>query len=354
MCGSVAAFTGPGSVPGERVLNLYDVASHSLIAVGEPVEDLVCNATLLAFRTRESVRQINLNGGGGDTDTDDDVLQLWNLGDPACHVSSPPASCLVNTGQAVTPCALDACDPRVPYRVLEHSVKFLTFECDQGGGNVTAGTPACAAPGGTDLNGDDTADDLILQVFDIGAPSARLLAGVPSDSQSDPLLGAGDAAGSGTIFVATGRCIEHLPTTCTTDDDCGVGDTCVSEHCAHDHRACQQDEDCPEGVACEAQRSTPASPDSDGDGVPDHTDDCRFVVNADQADTDGDGAGDVCDSAPCDVIEGDEQCEAGNATQCTAAVRDVGAWPAEISSPTRKRRCRSSPAMRRASSPPRW
>ena len=34
---------------------------------------------------------------------------------------------------------------------------------------------------------------------------------------------------------------------------------------------------------------------SDGDGVPDDTDNCPSIANADQLDTDSDGAGDVCD-----------------------------------------------------------
>ena len=37
--------------------------------------------------------------------------------------------------------------------------------------------------------------------------------------------------------------------------------------------------------------------DSDGDGIPDSTDNCPTTVNPDQADTDADGIGDACDSA---------------------------------------------------------
>lgn len=38
-----------------------------------------------------------------------------------------------------------------------------------------------------------------------------------------------------------------------------------------------------------------AGPDADGDTVADASDNCPFVANADQADTDGDGTGDLCD-----------------------------------------------------------
>lgn len=38
--------------------------------------------------------------------------------------------------------------------------------------------------------------------------------------------------------------------------------------------------------------------DTDGDGVPDSSDNCPATANADQKDTDGDGVGDVCDNCP--------------------------------------------------------
>ncbi len=41
--------------------------------------------------------------------------------------------------------------------------------------------------------------------------------------------------------------------------------------------------------------------DNDGDGVPNDSDNCADIANADQADLDGDGLGDVCD----DDIDGD-------------------------------------------------
>jgi C1A family cysteine protease len=41
-----------------------------------------------------------------------------------------------------------------------------------------------------------------------------------------------------------------------------------------------------------------AATDSDGDGVPDYSDNCPLAANQDQADSDGDGKGNVCDNCP--------------------------------------------------------
>ena len=45
--------------------------------------------------------------------------------------------------------------------------------------------------------------------------------------------------------------------------------------------------------------------DSDDDGTPDTTDNCRLVAN-DQTDTDGDGFGDKCDNCPDQANPGQE------------------------------------------------
>src|SRR4030095_4206600 len=41
--------------------------------------------------------------------------------------------------------------------------------------------------------------------------------------------------------------------------------------------------------------ASPAAPDGDNDGIPDATDNCRFIANTDQADFDNDTAGNACD-----------------------------------------------------------
>ena len=42
----------------------------------------------------------------------------------------------------------------------------------------------------------------------------------------------------------------------------------------------------------------PLDPDSDGDGAGDSPDNCRTAPNPDQTDADGDGIGDACDESP--------------------------------------------------------
>lgn len=59
-----------------------------------------------------------------------------------------------------------------------------------------------------------------------------------------------------------------------------------------------------DGLIDGADPSCPsASPDTDRDGVPDSSDNCRLVPNPDQRDSDGDRFGDACDAFPFDRTE---------------------------------------------------
>lgn len=82
------------------------------------------------------------------------------------------------------------------------------------------------------------------------------------------------------LGVASG-CAERKPAGCQLDSDCADTAMCVDGKC----RSAPP----PGGV--------PLSPeDQDGDGVPDDEDNCVSVANPDQADSDGDGTGDACDT----------------------------------------------------------
>ncbi len=327
--GNVVAFLTPEAAQGganlngdgdatDRVLQIYEPGGPGLTNVGQAAEDFVLGdaasstcgpVQLIAIRTREAAQgNQNLNardGNGqptGDTDTADDVLQVYEV---VSHT-------LVNTGQAVRPCALEACDPRLPYRVQGSRVKFLTYEPDQGG---------------RDLSGEGSTTDLVLQVYDFCGetvtPVGRVATGSGGTGESggqNPLeetqesrafsapagrcdLGAtcvpgSETCGDGayceddTCDTATGACRVHASVGCSIDAVCK---RCILRQPA----SCLTDGNCPAGSICRAQRITAVTGtnDRDDDGVPDDQDNCPDTANPDQFDVDVDGAGDACDAA---------------------------------------------------------
>ena len=208
----------------DRVLQVYDAdAGTLLVGQGAAVrpqaaEDFVVGGEpgreLVAFRTREcaqhgSVVSAKCPGGGtdlnGDGDADDGVLQVYDR----------ETGQIINTHQAVTPCRLEACDPRVPYRVGRDTVTFLTFEGDQG----------------QDLDHDDKIG-LVVQVVNV-----RMVAQTGSMTGACYVLGAVSAGvctttakacavdadchldadrTPGKCFVPPGGCILDLGTCCDT------------------------------------------------------------------------------------------------------------------------------------------
>jgi hypothetical protein len=245
---------------------------------------------VVAFRTREAAQGPgSLNG---DADNLDDVLHVIDY-DVALQTST-----LIQTGRAVTPCPLEACDPRFPYRVAGKTVKFLTRESEQGN---------------KDLNGDDDANDLVLNTIDVCTGAITPIATVDESQDDNPSLVGEDPLAdpldeSSVVVSQGGRCTQGsitllVPATCKSNADCPPGATCTAA---------------PVVVAT-------ALEDLDGDGVGDRVDNCPPCqavgctgtdFNPTQSDLDGDGVGDACDAKQ-------SGCAAAPLTTCTEPIEPL-------------------------------
>jgi hypothetical protein len=100
-----------------------------------------------------------------------------------------------------------------------------------------------------------------------------------------------------------------------------TGQAQIAKKCKKSKKASASKKKCKKKVAPPAATTTPpattttttTSPtpaDADGDGVPDSSDNCPAISNADQADADADGHGDACDACPVTANPGTAPCPA--------------------------------------------
>ena len=214
--GDLVAFVSPESEEGadldgdgdldDRVIRLLvgGPTNPRLVEPGLATEDFVIGghpgSEIVAFRVSETAQDTDLNG---DTDLLDDVL----------HVYDVATDQVLNIGQAVTPCRLEACDPRVPYKVGRDTVTFLTFEPNQG----------------VDLNGDGDGaapDDLVLQVFNVRVAAAASFSALAA---ARSVFASGDSASAASLLpiasIKSGIC-SSSGTACGSDRECPSG-TCL-------------------------------------------------------------------------------------------------------------------------------
>jgi hypothetical protein len=240
----------------DRVLHILNAATMQLTNVGQAAEDFVIGETgVVAFRTREAAQsrdpaRCSLNG---DPDCDDDVLQVYADG------------MVVNSREAVKPCQLEACDPRVPYRVLKDTVRFLTFECAQGG---SLESDRCK-DGGTDLNEDGDPDDLVVQVLNVPRACMGGAAGEACTTLAATTTGVctnsgegcardQDCGDTGRCFVPPGGCVRvDETTTCVPElfGGCMGFGFCLpmgpgDGRCAQVVGPCRSNDDCTDGAFC--------------------------------------------------------------------------------------------------------
>ncbi len=344
-----------------------------------------CAPALVAVRTAEMVREVDLNQ---DDDFDDEVLQVFDVA----------SRTLINSGQPVLPCEFEACDPRLPYRVGRHTVTFLTLESDQGceqgepeciegsvdlNGNDQAGdfvlqtlvvhsTPsvtralAAVKAGVCSASGMGCAKDEECQP-DGGVcflPPGRCLADLgtscdPRSPFSDPCTEGGgtpcqgscgsgqfckpdpvdvccgscneargtcskdadcgdpdvkcfkseravmravsplaQALGGESLLLSAGLCVQETSQGCDEDSECTPGFICRDGLCRREDGTCRNQEDCPPEAACTQDLVIVAATDSDRDEIPDRFDNCELTANPSQDDANGDEIGDACQLAP--------------------------------------------------------
>jgi hypothetical protein len=230
-----------------------------------------------AFDRCELDAGVDLDGDG--TVDDECRLEVVDL-DTAQHF---------DTLATVMPCTNAACDASFPFRVFRYGadgrsvlVRFLSSEAQEG----------------RQLDA-DPADEIVVRDW---TPLEQFVLTAVGDSLAgDPLAG----ADSGGVFNQGGALFPSLVGRCDVDSDPATTPTTIP---------CQTSANCPNTAPiCGPPFSALALNDADSDGIFDPFDNCPNTFNPDQADGDGDGAGNSCDLFSCGdgVVDAREFCDDG-------------------------------------------
>jgi hypothetical protein len=159
-------------------------------------------------------------------------------------------------------------------------ISWVTFPCDVEGAPLHAG---CAGvyPVFANTNDPEAPSPLLPSTTPLAA-----LVGVPRDEFVVPAGSGGDSFDLAAVGLFAARFVRI---------DGGPRDTRLGGLSGFDLDA----------VAAVHSVEISGAPDADADGFPDAADSCPSVANADQRDTDGDGAGDLCDDEPLPDADAD-------------------------------------------------
>ena len=235
------------------------------------------DSCLVAFRSREQ----DLGGAAsavGNRDLDLQDLAMFLLG-----TDGAVADCR----SSATDCPGQACE-QFNYQVGRESVVFLVDEADENFG-FTPEQDICSP--GSDVNEDGLCDVSV----------RRCTAGSLTEGTS--------FGRAGNVFAEGG--FDDGENTVTEAGFCGTSPANVrfGQLCASDLDCLSQPgETCQQGFVVLS-----ALADSDGDEIPDRFDNCPFVANSDQENTDEDGVGNACDAFTCGdgILQDSEFCDDG-------------------------------------------